>query len=65
MATQDVQKFPGPSPTTETPITPPAIVANDTRSAQDRFVDQQWRDAARLQLGKTHPKSINLDTNFA
>lgn len=36
-------------------ITPPA---GNTR------VEQQWRDAARLQLDKQHPTSINDDPTY-
>lgn len=65
MATTITQKFGGPTPTTAIPITPPNIDPDDDRSAQDRLVDQQWRDAARLGLGQDHPGSINTNTPYA
>ena len=65
MATQDVQKFPGPAPTTAVSITPPAFGANDSRSPEERWIDQQWRDADAAGLGERHPKSINPDTSYA
>lgn len=64
MATQDVQKFPGPTPTVELDITPPAYDPNEPDPAV-RFIAQQWRDADKQGLGKTHPKSINTDTSYA
>lgn len=65
MAVTITQKDPGPHPTTPIAINPPAFNASDSRSAQDRVVDQQWRDAARDRLGDTHPGSINPDTSYA
>ena len=48
-------------PTQEVDINPPAFNANDTRPADQRWVDQQWRDADAAGLGKRHPLSINRD----
>jgi len=65
MAVTDVRKDPGPHPTTPLTINPPAFDPNDTRSAEERWVDQQWRDAKKAGLGERHPQSINTDTSYA
>lgn len=64
MATTSVTKDPGPFPTTPVTINPPAFDKDDTRSADERFVDQQWRDAAKSGLGATHPNAINRDAGY-
>lgn len=47
-------------------INPPSYDSTDARSAAEKFVDQQWRDAAGswLDLGGRHPLSINRDSEF-
>lgn len=49
-------------PTQEVDITPPAFDPEDARSAEERWLDQQWRDADAAGLGKRHPLSINRDS---
>lgn len=49
-------------PTQEVDITPPVFDPNDARSAEERWLDQQWRDADAAGLGKRHPLSINRDS---
>lgn len=50
------------TPTQEVDITPPAFDPDDTRSAEERWIDQQWRDADAVRLGARHPLSINRDS---
>jgi hypothetical protein len=45
----------------EVDVDPPAYDPNDTRSAAERFVDQQWRDVAASRLGDEHPLALNRD----
>lgn len=47
--------------TQEVDIEPPAFDPNDSRSADERWLDQQWRDADKVGLGKSHPLSLNRD----
>jgi hypothetical protein len=35
-----------------------------TAPTGETLVEQQWRDAARLQLDKQHPASINNDSTY-
>lgn len=49
--------------TQEVDITPPTFDPEDSRSAEERWLDQQWRDADAAQLGKTHPLSLNRDSD--
>lgn len=35
-----------------------------SRSAEERWLDQQWRDADAAGLGKRHPLSINRDSSY-
>lgn len=49
------------APTQEVDIDPPAFDPDDQRSAEERWLDQQWRDADARELGKAHPLSINRD----
>lgn len=50
-----------PKPDVPLTLTPPAFIPNDTRSALDQFIDQQWRDALRDELDEEHPLSLNRD----
>lgn len=47
--------------TQEVDIQAPAFDPNDERSAEERWIDQQWRDADKRGLGKEHPLSLNRD----
>lgn len=40
----------------------PAFIPNDTRSAEERWIDQQWRDVEDNKIGATHPLSLNRDS---
>ena len=50
--------------TQEVDITPPAFNESDTRSAEERWLDQQWRDADAAGLGKNHPLALNRDSEY-
>jgi len=52
----------GPNPTTPITVDAPAFDPDDTRSAAERIVDQQWRDVVALGLHQNHPLSLNRDT---
>lgn len=43
-------------------ITAPAFNASEPDPAK-RFIDQQWRDAAKAGLGDRHPFSLNRDAS--
>ncbi len=48
-------------------ITPPEFDSNDdkSKSAEELFVEQQWRDvAAEDGAGEQHPLSINRDSDL-
>lgn len=47
--------------TQEVVFSAPAV--NPAHDAQARFVEQQWIDAKKLGLGKTHPLAINRDAS--
>ena len=49
--------------TLEVDITPPAFDPDDNRSAEERWIDQQWRDADAAGLGARHPLSLNRDSD--
>ncbi len=49
--------------TQEVDITPPAFDdnADHSKTPEEVFIEQQWRDADASGLGKTHPLSLNRD----
>lgn len=51
-------------PTQALTIEPPAFDPDDARSAQERFVDQQWRDVAASGEGASNPLSLNRDSEY-
>lgn len=51
------------APTQAVTIDPPAFDAEDARTAEERWLDQQWRDAAASGVAKIHPLSINRDSD--
>lgn len=49
-------------PTQELTINAPAFDAEDTRSPEERWVDQQWRNVKAAGVGRSHPLSLNRDS---
>lgn len=52
------------TPTRAVTVTPPTYNANDSRSAEQRWLDQQWRDVAETTLGARHPLALNRDSDY-
>ena len=43
----------------------PAFVAPDgTKTAQELFIEQQWRDVEKSNLGARHPLALNRDSAY-
>ena len=49
-------------PTQALVVDAPDFDPNDTRSAEERWIDQQWRDVEEQGIGATHPLSLNRDS---
>lgn len=50
-----------PKPAVPRVVTPPDFIVDDSRVAEDRLHDQQWRDAVGLGLLHNAADAINLD----